>query len=104
MVFKQEPNSKSGVGDGAVRNTALQIAIVASRASVVSVVGGSNPEMAAFFPFLSEKYTLGQKRTNRGILSKRVNTIYQSLLGFREGAWGVWNNSARTAGLSSLAE
>ena len=75
-----------------------------SQASVVSVVGGSNPEMAAFFPFLSEKYTLGQKRTNRGILSKRVNTIYQSLLGFREGAWGVWNNSARTAGLSSLAE
>ena len=92
------------MGDGAVRNTALQIAIVASRASVVSVVGGSNPEMAAFFPFLSEKYTLGQKRTNRGILSKRVNTIYQSLLGFREGAWGVWNNSKKTGGVLSVAE
>ena len=104
MVFKQEPNSKSGVGDGAVKNTAVQIAVVASQAPVVSVVGGSNPEMAAFFPFLSEKYTLGQKRTNRGILSKRVNTIYQSLLGFREGAWGVWNNSKKTGGVLSVAE
>ena len=90
--------------DGAVKNTTVQIAVVASQAPVVSVVGGSNPEMAAFFPFLSEKYTLGQKRTNRGILSKRVNTIYQSLLGFREGAWGVWNNSKKTGGVLSVAE
>ena len=77
MVFKQEPNSKSGVGDGAVRNTALQIAIVASRASVVSVVGGSNPDMGAFFCFLSEKCTFRQKRTNRGILYNKAHLVLQ---------------------------
>ena len=75
MVFKQEPNSKSGVGDGAVKNTTLQIAVVASQAPVVSVVGGSNPEMAAFFPFLSEKYTLGQKRIKGGVLYNGGNTV-----------------------------
>ena len=75
MVFKQEPNSKSGVGDGAVKNTALQIAIVASRASVVSVVGGSNPDMGAFFCFLSEKCTFRQKRIKGGILYNGGNTV-----------------------------
>ena len=75
MVFKQEPNSKSGVGDGAVKNTTLQIAIVASRASVVSVVRGSNHENRVFFSFLSEKCTFRQKRTKGAILYKGGNTV-----------------------------
>ena len=57
MVFKQEPNSKSGVGDGAVRNATKQTNLVAWRASVMSVVGGSNPDKRLFFGFLSEKWT-----------------------------------------------
>ena len=53
----------------------LPIAVVASRASLVSVVRGSNHENRVFFSFLSEKCTFRQKRTKGAILYKGGNTV-----------------------------
>ena len=67
-VFKDGGQTeKAGWGRAAVINTTEQGNLVASRASVVSVVGGSNPENRAFFGFLSEKCTFRQKRIKGGI-------------------------------------
>ena len=47
----------------------LPLAVVASRASAVTVVGGSIPDKGVFFPFLlSEKYSSGHKRTEGAIV------------------------------------
>ena len=53
----------------------LPIAVVASRASLVSVVRGSIPDKGPFFCFLSEKYTFRQQRIQGGILYKGGGTI-----------------------------
>ena len=81
------------MGEAAVVKKTLPIAVVASRASLVSVVGGSIPDEGVFFCFLSEKCTFRQKRIYGGILYNGGNTAQQSLLGFGEGAWGIWITS-----------
>ena len=53
------------MGDGAVRNATKQTNLVAWRASVMSVVRGSNPDKRLFFGFLSEKWTF-RKNAQRG--------------------------------------
>ena len=53
----------------------LPIAVVAWRASLVSVVRGSIPDKGPFFCFLSEKCTFRQKRIKGGILYKRGDTV-----------------------------
>ena len=53
----------------------LPIAVVASRASLMSVVRGSIPDKGAFFCFLSEKYTFRQKRIKGGILYNGGSTV-----------------------------
>ena len=52
-----------------------QIAVVASRASLMSVVRGSIPDKGPYFCFLSEKCTFRQKRIKAGILYNGGNTV-----------------------------
>ena len=67
-IYSKSKRARAGWGRAAEVKKTLPLAVVASRASAVTVVGGSIPDKGVFFPFLSEKYSSGHKRTEGGIV------------------------------------
>ena len=83
--YSKSKRARAGWGRAAAVKKTLPIAVVASRASLVSVVGGSIPDEGVFFCFLS-KNALSGKNAYTGVYCITGVILYnKAYLAFRRG-------------------